>query len=223
MFIADVVSLEWDVLRWRRLKWSSLQWITHKVLAGFLAKHLDYNLYLEDFADSLAQILQDNLPEEQADSAQTLARECARNEAAAVDKVNKFLSSIKLDMDEVLDDVRDRKAEELAHAYTRREPRAVTLIDGLLTDAGVSMDALMVEVLDPNLDYIERLDHLTTIAESRRNASLREIDRRRAVLGEALRRSVEEIEDGEFKEIETMRQCQAREKMRLDERPQDPG
>ena len=31
----------------------------------------------------------------------------------------------------------------------------------------------------------------------------REIERRRAVLGETLRRSVQEIEDGEFEEIET--------------------
>ena len=66
------------------------------------------------------------------------------------------------------------------------------------------MDTLMNEALARELNYIERLDHLTIVAESRRNASLREIDRRRAVLGEALRRSVEEIEDGEFKEIETM-------------------
>jgi hypothetical protein len=144
------------------------------------------------------------LPEEQAASAATLARECARNEAAAVDKVNEVLSSIQLDMEQVLDDVRACKAKELAHAYTRRKPRAVTLIDGLLTDAGVSMDTLMNEALARELNYIERLDHLTIVAESRRNASLREIDRRRAVLGEALRRSVEEIEDGEFKEIETM-------------------
>jgi hypothetical protein len=38
---------------------------------------------------------------------------------------------------------------------------------------------------------------------SRRNASLREIDRRRAVLGQTLRRSVQEIENGEFKVIDT--------------------
>ena len=44
---------------------------------------------------------------------------------------------------------------------------------------------------------------LATIAESRRNASLHEIERRRAVLGETLRRSVQEIEDGEFEVIET--------------------
>ena len=51
--------------------------------------------------------------------------------------------------------------------------------------------------------HIERIDHLITIAENRRNASLREIDRRRAVLGESLRRSVQEIEDAEFEVIET--------------------
>jgi hypothetical protein len=33
--------------------------------------------------------------------------------------------------------------------------------------------------------------------------SLREIDRRRAILGETLRWSVQEIEDGEFEVIET--------------------
>jgi hypothetical protein len=65
------------------------------------------------------------------------------------------------------------------------------------------MDDLMATALAQNLDSIERIDRLTTIAETRRNASLREIDRRRAVLVEALRTSVQEIEDGEFEEIET--------------------
>jgi hypothetical protein len=50
---------------------------------------------------------------------------------------------------------------------------------------------------------ILRIDRLISIGESRRNASLHEIERRRAVLGETLRRSVQEIEDGEFEVIET--------------------
>ena len=87
--------------------------------------------------------------------------------------------------------------------YARREPDAVTLVDELLTGGGMSMDALMADALAEKLDYIERIDRLTTIAENRRNASLREIDRRRAVLGETLRRSVQEIEDDEFEVIET--------------------
>ena len=39
------------------------------------------------------------------------------------------------------------------------------------------------------------------IAENRRNGMLREIDRRRAVLGEALRRQMQEIE-GEFEVLD---------------------
>jgi hypothetical protein len=51
------------------------------------------------------------------------------------------------------------------------------------------------------LDKIERIDRLATIAESRRNAMLREIDRRRAARSEALRRQVQEVE-GEFEVVE---------------------
>jgi hypothetical protein len=75
------------------------------------------------------------------------------------------------------------------------------LIHKLLAQAGSSIDAIMVEALAEELDNIERIDRLTTIAENRRNAMLREIDRRRAVLAEALRRQVREVE-GEFEVIE---------------------
>ena len=78
-----------------------------------------------------------------------------------------------------------------------------TLIHELLTDAGVSMDTFMANALAQKIDLMERIDRLTTIAESRRNASLREIERRRAVLGQALRQSVRQVEDAEFKVIET--------------------
>ena len=54
-----------------------------------------------------------------------------------------------------------------------------------------------------DLDRIERIDHLATNAENRRNASLREIDRRRQVLRETLRPTAKEVEDGEFQVIET--------------------
>jgi hypothetical protein len=149
-----------------------------------------------------------------------LARECARNEPDAVDNVKKFLAGIDRDMDDVLDGARARKAKELVQEYVGREPDAVTLIDQLLTGAGKSMDGLTADALAERLDVIERIDRLTTIAESRRNVSLHEIDRRRAVLGETLRRSVQEIEDGEFEVIET---TPAKERNGLDERPQDQG
>ena len=69
--------------------------------------------------------------------------------------------------------------------------------------AGMTIDALIVPHLEKQLEYIERVDRLTTIAETRRNASLREIDRRRSALGEKLRRSVQEIEQSELTLIET--------------------
>ena len=61
----------------------------------------------------------------------------------------------------------------------------------------------MADALAEKLDDIERIDRRISNVESRRNASLHEIERRRAVFGETLRRSVQEIEDGEFEVIET--------------------
>ena len=86
--------------------------------------------------------------------------------------------------------------------YARHESDAVTLVDELLVQAGTSMDVLLANALAAVLDGIERIDRLTTVAEGRRNASLREIDRRPVVLGETLRRTVQEVEEGEFEVIE---------------------
>jgi hypothetical protein len=205
MFIADVVSLEWEVLRWRRWKSSLIRARGLEALKEFLAEQLDYDSYSEQFADDLAEILQDLFPKDQADSAQTLAQQCARNEPAAVDRVNKILAGINLHIDKILDAAQANKLKELVQDYVRREPDAVTLVDELLTDGGKSMDALMADALTDalagKLDDIERIDRLATNAENRRNASLREIDRRRTVLGGTLRRSLQEVEDAEFEEV----------------------
>jgi hypothetical protein len=65
----------------------------------------------------------------------------------------------------------------------------------------LSIDALIVRELPLDLHATERIDRLITIAENRRNGMPREIDRRRAVLGEALRRKLQEVE-GEFEVID---------------------
>jgi hypothetical protein len=95
IFIADVASLQWDVLRWRRLKLRLLRVRGLEALQTFLRSQLDYDQYSEQFAVVLAKILEENLPEDEADAAQTLAHKCARNEADAVDKVNKVLDGIE--------------------------------------------------------------------------------------------------------------------------------
>jgi hypothetical protein len=198
MFIADIVALEWEVLRWRRLKRTLMQEAGFKVLEDFLAGKLDDDLCSEHVADRLMEILRDEVPEEHADFVQTLARKCARNERHAVDEIKKMLACLFLNMNCIRRDARARKAHELVQGYRRREPDAVTLVHELSTSAGVSMDTFMTKALGDRIDDIERIDRLTAIAETRRNAALREIDRRRAVLGETLRRSVQAIEDDDF-------------------------
>jgi hypothetical protein len=203
IFVADLVALEWDLLRWRRLKSSLIRTRALKALNGFLREQLEYYLYRERFEDDLTKILQDNLKGDQTqDVARTLAHDCAWNKPHAVAKVNEILTRIETHMDILLDDAKARKAEELVQQFVRRKPAAVRLIDKLVASAGMSIDALIVQTLTKHeLDYIERIDRLAALAESRRSACLREIDRRRAVLGEALRRQVQEVE-GEFKVIE---------------------
>ena len=219
MFITDVASLQWEVLRWRRLKLSLIRKRALEALKDFLNEKLDDDLYSGDFAERLTEILQDNLPEDRSkDFAQTLAHACARHESEAVDKVFEILDGINRNINSILDDAQAQKAEELVQGYVRGQPEALTLIRDLLDGAGVSMDDLVAETLAGQLDLIERVDRLTTIAKSRRNAALREIDRRRAVLGQTLRRSLQEVEDAEFKVIEP---TPTKGNVRLEERSQN--
>jgi hypothetical protein len=201
MFIVDVVSLEWEILRWRRLKSSLLQVRGLKALENFLSEHFDYDQYRKFFEEDLTQILREHLEDQSEDIAQSLAHKCAGNEPDAVDKVNQIFTGTYQHMDNILESARARKAEELAQEYARRKPGAVKLIHKLLAQAGSSIDAIMAEAVAEDLDNIERIDRLTAIAETRRNAMLREIDRRRSVLGEMLRQQVQEVE-GEFEVIE---------------------
>ena len=203
MFIDDVVSSEWEVLRWRRLKSSLMQTRGLVSLEQFLSEHLDYyDHYRKHFEQDLAGILQDNLVEGQTeDDVRSLVHKCAENERDAVDKVNQILDGINLDTDRILQRARARKAKDLMQDYVQHKPGAISLIHKLLASAGSSIDALMVRALPGELDKIERIDRLITVAETRRNAMLREIDRRRAVLSEALRRRVQEVE-GEFEVVE---------------------
>jgi hypothetical protein len=212
MFVVDVVSLEWELLRWRRLKLSILRGLRLHALERFLGEHLIY------LANELAEVLRGILPEQQADAAADLAEKCCSEEPDAVERVDELLGEIGSDIDQVVTEGRKRKAEILVREYERGKPDAVIQVNELLADHSESLDRLTAvdlvkEDADDSLNYIERIDRLTTIAEDRRNDSLREIDRHRAMLGAALRRSVHEIEEGEYKVIEP----NAGRKARLDE------
>lgn len=84
---------------------------------------------------------------------------------------------------------------EIVKQYRRHEPKAVELVDKLLADAATTIDDLVADALEEDLEKIERVDRLITIAERRRTASLHEIDRRRPRLGEDLRGCIQQIEE----------------------------
>ena len=108
----------------------------------------------------------------------------------------------------ILDRTKNHKVEDFVQAYARREPHVVKQINKIFASTGQTMDDLIANAVADKAGYssdplttMERIDHLITVAETRRNAILREIDRHRAVLGGALRQNLQEVE-GEFKVIE---------------------
>jgi hypothetical protein len=202
MFTADVACQEWEILRWRRVKFRFLRLCAHRALAQFLSKSLDFEEYRKEFIEDLTPICA--APEDQSKVvARKLAHDCAGKQVDAMEKVNKILASNGLTMELVCDKAQKRKAEELTEEFARGERRAITVVQKQLAEAGLNIDDLVVRgIQGKGLDFIERIDRLSTIAESRRNASLREIERRRPALGQTLRRSVQEIENDTLKVIE---------------------
>jgi hypothetical protein len=67
----------------------------------------------------------------------------------------------------------------------------------------LTIDEAVAKTLESKLASFEQLDRMLSSAEARRNNALREIDRHRETLGRGVRRSTEEIEDAEFRDIET--------------------
>jgi hypothetical protein len=146
-------------------------------------------VYRERFEEKLREGLEDSLPKGHPEDVEKLARACALDEPSANDKVNEILSKGVYTVDQIMDLSCTDKAEELVKEYFRHESGAVALIDDLLAKEGTTIDALMASHLEGQLEYIERIDRLASIAEMRRNASLREIDRRRPALVEKVHRN----------------------------------
>ncbi len=92
---------------------------------------------------------------------------------------------------------------KLANDWAARKPRAIEKVNRLLKKDGWSVDIVTALTLREELDSIERIERLTAVAEARRNAILREIDRHRATLADALRRTVQNIEDTQNQFLDT--------------------
>ena len=91
---------------------------------------------------------------------------------------------------------------KLASEWAARDPAAIKRVEELLASAGVTMDNVVAQAVTHELDKLERFNRLIASAEWRRNATLREVERRRASFAEKLRHEVGKIEDAEFQTIE---------------------
>lgn len=92
---------------------------------------------------------------------------------------------------------------KLLDQWAKRDPEATKYVEGLLKSAELTMEDVAAQTMSVILGDIERLDGMAMRAESRRNSLSREIERRRSTFGAALRKSVDEIHEGEFREIGT--------------------
>jgi hypothetical protein len=94
------------------------------------------------------------------------------------------------------------EADRLAKSWARNEAAGRKKVKQLLASAGLSTDAVMAQTLSLKINDIERIDRMVMAAETRRDATLREIERHRATLAQALRRETEQVEEAEFEEVD---------------------
>ena len=96
---------------------------------------------------------------------------------------------------------RDRST--LSESWAAGDESARKKVDAILAKAGLTIDEVTAKTLESKIDVFERIDRMLASAEARRNNALREIDRHRDAAGAAVRRAIDEVEDVEFRDIET--------------------
>jgi len=98
------------------------------------------------------------------------------------------------------------EAYDLSEQWARREDEAVAAVDRHLATAGLTMDAVMAETMSEEIELVEKMDRMIASAEIRRNATLREIERRRSEFAARLRQATQgqdNVEEASFQMIET--------------------
>jgi hypothetical protein len=205
MLVNDIVYLQWEILRLRRLKTSYMKLVAADPLETALTAAIPYDDYKDTFVKILADRLQQDCGQT-GDCAYELARLFAGPESDSDQKVRNLLDEAELDIDQIYAAAKREKVEELAEGYKRQESPFVEQVKQILAARGQSMEDVIVEGLTrkefrwdtDKLAHLERLEDLITLAESRRNAALREIDLHRATLAQRLRRTVPDIDGADY-------------------------
>ncbi len=95
------------------------------------------------------------------------------------------------------------ESKQLSKDWAAGDRNARKDVVAILRKAGLTMGEVTAETLDRKIDSFERLDRMLGSSEARRNNALREIDRHREAVSGAVRKSIEEIEDADFRDVDT--------------------
>jgi hypothetical protein len=93
--------------------------------------------------------------------------------------------------------------ETLSEDWAAGDAGARKQVDAILAKAGLTIEEAAAKTLELKIDVFERIDRMLASAEARRNNALREIDRHREAAGAAARTALEDVEDVEFRDVET--------------------
>jgi hypothetical protein len=97
--------------------------------------------------------------------------------------------------------------EQTVQDWLSGDRTARETVEKVLTASGLTMDAVGARTLAFHIWDFERIDHMTQMAEARRDSALREIERHRAGFGRLLRLALaraEEAEQAEDTEIQPL-------------------
>jgi hypothetical protein len=84
-----------------------------------------------------------------------------------------------------------------------RRLKAVLIDASSIRRLGVrALESYETQTLSQALNQIEQIEHMTAMAEARRNNALREIERHRVTFADALRQNVQQIEEGECQVVD---------------------
>jgi hypothetical protein len=125
-------------------------------------------------------------------------------DAAAYDELLLRISAAVKPAD-ILEDIWVREIVDLvwsAFRLRRFKTSPINWVNDILASAGRTTNGIVVRALSVNLDHVERIEHMIAVAETRRNAILREIDRHRETLARAPRRAVHQLEQNEVQVID---------------------
>jgi hypothetical protein len=102
------------------------------------------------------------------------------------------------------------QTQKLLPEWEAGDPAAMARVDEILGRSGSpTVESITAHVLLANSEHLERIERMIMNAEARRNAAVRENERHRSSIAEALRRANEEaVVEAEFEDVKPDRKAQ---------------